>query len=111
MFFMEMFPYHVVPLSGVKKTQMSTAFAVVVRDSDAAPPGKRNEPPLQATVRLGVASFVKMSVNDEPRLALALEPDSVNVQLPVSVAVKTLPCERSIVLAVPVLPSATTLSE
>ncbi len=91
MFFMEMLPYHVVPLFGVKNTQISTAFAVVVRESDAAPPGKRNVPPAHATVRPAVPSFVKMSVNDEPRLELAFEFANVKVQLPVSVAVKTLP--------------------
>jgi hypothetical protein len=73
MFFMEMLPYHVVPLSGVKNTQMSTAFAVVVRDSADAPPGKRNAPPAHATVRPAVASFVRINVNDVPRLELALE--------------------------------------
>lgn len=62
---MEMLPYHVVPPSGVKNTQMSTAFAVVVRDNDAAPPGKRKAPPDQATVRPADASFAKMRVKDE----------------------------------------------
>ena len=111
MFFMEMLPYHVVPLSGVKNTQMSTAFAVVVRDRDAAPPGKRKEPPAQATVRPAVPSFARISVKDEPRFEFALDPESVNVQLPVSVAVKTVPSARLIVAAVPVLPIADTLSE
>ena len=91
MFFMEMLPYHVVPLFGVKNTHMSTAFAVVVRESAPAPPGKRNVPPAQATVRPAVPSFVRMSVKDEPRLELAFEFANVKVQLPVSVAVKTLP--------------------
>ena len=91
MFFMAILPYHVVPLLGVKNTQMSTAFAVVVRDNVAAPPGNLNAPPAHATVRPGVASFVKMSVKDEPRLELAFEFASVKVQLPLSVAVKTLP--------------------
>ena len=108
---MEMLPYHVVPLFGVKNTQMSTALAVVVRPSVAAPPGKRNVPPAHATVRPAVASFVKMSVKDVPRFELALEFVSVNVQLPVSVAVNTLPCRRSMLVAVPELPSATTRSE
>jgi hypothetical protein len=64
---MAILPYHVVPPSGVKKTQMSVAFAVVVRDRDAAPPGNRKEPPDQATVLPAVPSFVKISVNeDEP---------------------------------------------
>ena len=106
-----MLPYHVVPLFGVKNTQMSTALAVVVRPSDAAPPGKRNVPPAHATVLLAVASLVKMSVKDEPRFELALEFVNVKVQLPVSVAEKTLPCRRSMLMAVPVLPNATTLSE
>ena len=88
---MEMLPYHVVPLFGVKNTQMSTALAVVVRDNAAAPPGKRNVPPAHATVRPAVASFVKISVKEEPRFELAFEFASVKVQLPVSVAVKTLP--------------------
>jgi hypothetical protein len=67
MFFMGIDPYHVVPPFGVKKTQTSVAFAVVVRDRDAAPPGKRKVPPAQATVLPAVPSFVKINVNeDEP---------------------------------------------
>ena len=109
MFAIGMLPYQVVPLFGVKKNQTSVAFAVVVLVTD--PPGNLNVPPLQATVRPAVPSFVKMSVNDEPRLELAFGFDNVKVQLPVSVAVKTLPKVRSIVAAVPELPNATTLSE
>ena len=90
---------------------MSIAPAVVVRDNVAAPPGNLNDPPVHATERLGVASFVKISVKDEPRLELAFEFANVKVQLPVSVAVKTLPALRLIVMAVLVLPSATTSSE
>lgn len=90
---------------------MSTAFAVVVRDRDEAPPGKRNAPPAHATVRPAVASLVKMSVKDEPRFELALEFVNVKVQLPVSVAEKTFPCRKSMLVAVPELPSATTRSE
>jgi hypothetical protein len=70
---------------------MSTAFAVVVRDKLDAPPGNLNDPPAHATERPGVASLVKMSVKDDPRLELALGLANVKVQLPVSVAVKTLP--------------------
>jgi hypothetical protein len=108
MSFMAILPYHVVPPFGVKKTQTSTAFAVVVRDRDAAPPGKTKLPPAQATVLPAVPSFVKINVNeDEP---VAMGSDSVNVQLPVSVAVKTLAFRRSMVVAVPVLPRAETVS-
>ena len=67
MFFKEILPYQVVPPLLVKKNQMSVAFAVVVRASEAAPPGQRNEPPAQDTVLPAVASFVNTSVNeDEP---------------------------------------------
>jgi hypothetical protein len=44
---------------------MSTALAVVVLDKEAAPPGNLNEPPAYATVLPGVASLVKINVNDE----------------------------------------------
>ncbi len=81
-------PYHVVPPFGVKKTQTSTAFAVVVRPRADAPPGNRKVPPDQATVLPAVPSFVKISVNEDDPVAMGL--DSVNVQLPVSVAVNTL---------------------
>ena len=103
-----MLPYHVVPPFGVKKTQMSVALAVVVRAREAEPLGNRKVPPAQATVLDGVASFVSISVNeDEP---VAIGEARVNVQLPVSVAVKTLALVQVIVVAVPELPSATTVS-
>ena len=105
---MAILPYHVVPPSGVKKTQMSVAFAVVVRDRDAAPPGNLNAPPAQATVLPAVPSFVKINVNEDDPVAMGL--DRVNVQLPVSVAVKTFAFWRLIVVAVPVLPRADTVS-
>ena len=54
-----------VPPSGVKKNHTSTALAVVVLDKEAAPPGNLNDPPAHDTVRLGVASFVKIKVNDD----------------------------------------------
>ena len=95
MFFMAMFPYHVVPPLGVKNTHTSTALAVVVRDNDAAPPGNKNVPPDQATVRLGVASLVRIRVKDDDPVAIGA--DNVNVQLPVRVAVKTLPLVQVIV--------------
>ena len=102
-------PYHVVPPSVVKNTQMSTAFAVVVRDSADAPPGNLNEPPAQATVLPAVPSFgnIKVMEVEEP------EPtgeDNVIVALPVRVAVNTLPFVQVSVRAVPVLPAATTVS-
>jgi hypothetical protein len=108
MFFIEMLPYHVVPPSGVKKTQMSVALAVVVREREAAPPGNLNVPPAQAIVRLAVASFVSISVSDEEPVAIGAE--RVIVALPVKVAVNTLPLVQVNVRAVPVLPAATTVS-
>jgi len=108
MFFIEILPYHVVPPSGVKKTQMSVALAVVVREREAEPLGNLNEPPDHATVRPAVASFVSISVNEDEPVATAEA--SVNVQLPVSVAVNTLPLVQVIVCAVPVLPIADTVS-
>ena len=104
-----MLTYHVVPLSGEKKNQMSTALASV--DLVIEPPGYLNVPPARATVREAVASFVRINVNEVARLAVLLGVAKVNVQLPVSVAVNTLPSLQLIVLAVPVLPKAVTSSE
>ena len=101
--------YHVVPLSGEKKNQISVALASVVRVTE--PPGYLNVPPAKATVRLAVASLVRTKVNEVARLAVLLGVAKVNVQLPVSVAVNTLPSLQLIVLAVPVLPKAVTSSE
>ena len=97
-----------VPPSGVKKNQTSIAFAVVVRASDAAPFGNLNVPPAQATDLLGVASFVKISVNEDEPVATGYR--KVNVQFPVRVAEKTLPLVISMLIAVPVLPSAVIVS-
>ena len=108
MFFMAMLPYHVVPPSGVKKTQMSVALAVVVRERVPDPLGNLNAPPDQATVLPAVPSFVSISVNEDEPVAIAEA--RVNVQLPVSVAVKTLPEVQVIVCEAPVLPRATTVS-
>jgi hypothetical protein len=108
MFFIEMLPYHVVPPSGVKKTQMSIALAVVVREREAAPLANLNVPPDQATVRPAVASFVSISVNEEEPVAIGAE--RVKVQLPVNVAVKTFPLVQVMVVAVPEFPRATTVS-
>jgi len=82
-----MLAYQVVPPSGEKKNQISVAFASVVRLTE--PPGNSTVPPEKATVRLGVASLVRINVNDDALLELLFEPDNVKVQLPVSVAVKT----------------------
>ena len=104
-----MVTYQFVPPSGEKKNHTSTAFASVVRLTE--PPGYKNVPPAKATVRLGVASLVKINVNDVPLFAVLLAEANVNVQFPVSVAVNTCPVSASIVTAVPVLPSALTVSE
>ncbi len=101
--------YHVVPLSGEKKNQMSVALAAVVRLTE--PPGYLNVPPAKATVLEAVASLVRTKVNEVARLAVLLGVASVNVQLPVRVAVNTLPSLQLIVTAVPVLPRAVTSSE
>jgi len=98
----------VVPPSGVKKNQTSIAFAVVVRESAAAPPGNLNEPQAQATVLPGVASFDRISVNEDEPVATGYR--KVNVQLPVSVAENTLPLVMSMLIAAPVLPSAVIVS-
>jgi hypothetical protein len=57
-----------------------------------------------------VDSFTSLPIlyNEDDPVAMAL--DRVNVQLPVSVAVNTFPLWRLIVVAVPVLPKATTVS-
>jgi hypothetical protein len=81
---------------------MSMAFAVVVLDKVAAPPGNLNEPPAKATVLPAVASLVKMSVNEDAPVATGKR--SVMVALPVSVAEKTPPDTTSRFIAVPVLP-------
>jgi len=99
----------VVPPSGLKKNHMSTALAVVVRAIE--PPAYLNVAPASVTVRLGVASLVRIRVNDVPREATLLAADKVNVQLSVSVAVYTVPLVQAIVCVVPVLPIAVTLSE
>ena len=104
-----MLTYHVVPPSGLKKNHMSTALAVVVRDTE--PPAYLNVPPASVTVRLAVASLVRISVNDVPREATLLDADKVNVQLPVSVAVYTVPLVHARATEVLVLPIALTLSE
>ena len=96
------------PPSGVKNTQTSIELAVVVLDKDAAPPGNLNEPPEYATVLPGVASFVKINVNDEAPVETGKR--SVMVALPFNVAVKTPPDTTSRFIAVPVLPNATTVS-
>ena len=102
-------PYQVVPPLGEKKNQMSIALAVVVRVTE--PPGNLNVPPAQATVLPAVPSFVKISVNEVAVFAVVvLGADRVNVQLPVSVDVNTLPDVHVMVVAVPELPSAVTLS-
>ena len=61
--------------------------------------------------RLGVASFVKIKVNELPVLAVPLGLAKVNVQLSVRVAVNTVPAARLMVVAAPVFPKATTSSE
>ena len=97
------------PLSGEKKNQISVALASVVRLTE--PPGYLKVPPAKATVRLAVASLVSTKVNEVALLAVVFGVDRVNVQLPVSVAVTTVPVLQFIVLAVPVLPNAFTSSE
>ena len=97
------------PLSGEKKNQMSVALASVVRLTE--PPGYLKVPPAKATVRLAVASLVSTKVNEVALFAVLFGVARVNVQLPVSVAVNTLPLLHVIVLAVPVLPNAVTSSE
>ena len=82
-----MLAYHVVPPSGEKKNQISVAFASVVRLTD--PFGNSTVPPAKATVRLGVASLVRINVNDVALLELLFAPAKVNVQFPVNVAVNT----------------------
>ena len=102
-------PYQVVPPLGEKKNQMSVAPAAVVRVTE--PPGNRNVPPAQATVLPAVPSFVNISVNEVAVFAVVVLGEAkVNVQLPVSVAVNTLPAVHVMVVAVPELPSATTSS-
>jgi len=89
---------------------MSTALAVVVRESAAAPPGNFivAPEPIKVTVLPGVASFVRISVNEDA-------PDDtgkrkVIVAFPLSVAENTLPLVKSRLMAVPVLPRAVTVS-
>ena len=104
-----MLPYQVVPPSGEKKNHISVAFASVVRLTE--PPGNSTVPPEKATVRLGVASLVRINVNDVALFEVLFALAKVNVQLPVNVAVKTCPEFALIVTAVPVFPSALTVSE
>ena len=75
------------------------------------PPGYLNVPPAKATVRPAVPSLVRTNVKDVALFDVLFGVARVNVQLPVSVAVNTLPLLHVIVLAVPVLPKAVTSSE
>ena len=101
--------YHVVPLSGEKKNQMSVSLAPVERLTE--PPGYWNVPPAKATVLEAVASLVRISVNDVALLEIPLGVAKVKVQFPVRVAVNTLPSSQSMVCDVPVLPITDTRSE
>ena len=84
-----MLTYQVVPLSGEKKNQMSVALASSVLVID--PPGYLNVPPASATVLDAVPSFVRTKVNDVALFESELGVANVNVQLPVRVAVYTVP--------------------
>lgn len=108
-FFIGIVTYHVVPLSGEKKNHISTACAVVVRDKD--PPGYLKVPPAKANVLEGVVSLVKTNVKDVALFDVELGVAKVKVAFPLRVAVNTLPKLALSVIAVPVLPKATTLSE
>ena len=79
------------PPSGVKKNQISIAFAPVVREID--PPGYLKLPPAKATVRLGVPSLVKIKVKLLALLEFAFGLLNVSVALPFNVAVTTCPVE------------------
>ena len=81
--------YQVVPLSGEKKNHISTALASSVRL--IVPPGYLKVPPDKTTVLDAVASFVRIKVNDVALLESGLGVANVNVQLPVRVAVYTVP--------------------
>jgi hypothetical protein len=72
------------------------------------PPGSLNvaPDPANTTVRPGVPSFVSKSVKEDTFAGLV----TVNVQLPPSVAVKTVPADKSIVADVVTVPRATTVS-
>lgn len=107
--FMGIETYQVVPPSGLKKNQMSIALAVVVRAS--APLGNLNVPPDSATDRPAVPSFVRISVKDVAREAVPFGLANVNVQLPVSVDVNTVPLVAVMVADVPELPRSETRSE
>lgn len=104
-----MLTYHVVPPSGEKKNQTSVAFASVVRL--IVPFGYLKVPPAKATVRPAVASLVRIRVNEVALLDVLFTVSKVIVQLPVKVAVNTLPLLQSTLIAVPVFPRAVTLSE
>jgi len=90
----------------VKKNQTSVALAVVVRVTE--PPAALNEPPEYAndTVLPPVPSFKSTRIKDDTAPALVI----VSVALPFKVAVNTVPRDRSIVAAVPVLPIADAVS-
>jgi len=98
-----------VPLSGEKKNHISTACAVVVRA--IAPPGYLKVPPAKANVLEAVVSLVKIKVNEVALFEAELGVAKVKVALPFRVAVNTFPKLALSVIAVPVLPSTTTLSE
>ena len=77
--------------SGFKKNQISIAFAPVVREIE--PPAYLKLPPANATVRLGVPSFVKIKVKLLVRLEFEFGLLSVRVVLSFKVAVNSWPVD------------------
>ena len=108
-FFAGIVTYQVVPPSGEKKNQMSVALASSVLL--IVPPGYLNVPPDKTTVLDAVPSLVRIRVNDVALFESEFGVANVNVQLPVKVAVYTVPVLQLIVWAVPVSPITSTLSE
>jgi hypothetical protein len=82
---------------------MSILFAVTVI---VGAPSWLNFTPVKVAVLLPVASCLSKRMKDLPAVAVGI----VKVQLPVNVAVCTVPLVNAIVCDVPVLPMATTLS-
>ena len=103
-----MLPYHVVPLSGLMNDQISVLLAAVVLEG-ALLLGHLTDAG-QAIVLLGVPSLVSIKLNDCILGAEFVPVVNVNLQLPVSVAVKTLPSAKSRVADVPVSPIALRVS-
>ena len=95
-------PYQLVP--SATKVKMSRPVVAVVVNVGATPPANFTD--VKVAVREPVPSCTTIKMNDLPAVAVGM----VNVQLPVSVTVCTVPLVRAMVTAVELLPIAYSVS-